>query len=152
MADVYQYELPLFKVGDRVAVSLPNGAGPGRQGRVSFISPQLQEETRTGQLRIEVSNRDLALKPDMFVDVSVFVPFGHRLAVPASAVIYSGERRVVFVDRGQGRLEPHEVELGPRAGEYFAVQSGLAAGDVVVTSGNFLVAAESRLRAATRRW
>jgi Cu(I)/Ag(I) efflux system membrane fusion protein len=151
MADVFQYELPVLAVGDPVSVSLPGSSAPARRGRIGFVFPYLQEATRTGQVRIEVPNRDLALKPDMFVDVTVSVPLGKRLAVPATAVIYGGERRVVFVDRGQGRLVPREVTLGPRAGDYFAVVSGLAAGDVVVTSGNFLVAAESRLRSTAER-
>jgi Cu(I)/Ag(I) efflux system membrane fusion protein len=84
----------------------------------------------------------------MFVDVTLRVPLGRRLAVPAAAVIYDGDRRQVFVDRGHDLLEPRDVVLGPRAGDWFAVDSGLAAGDVVVTSGNFLVASESRLRSA----
>lgn len=150
VADVFQHELPLLKVGDPVTVSLPGAGGPGVRGRVGFVYPSLREDTRTGQVRAEIPNPHAQLKPDMFVDVTLHVPLGRRLAVPVSAVVYSGERRIVFVDRGAGRLEPREVALGPRAGEFFAVESGLAEGEAVVTSGNFLVAAESRLRSALR--
>jgi Cu(I)/Ag(I) efflux system membrane fusion protein len=152
LADVFQNELPLLETGAPAQVNLPGSSGPARPGRIAFIYPYLEEATRTGQVRIEVPNRDLALKPEMFVDVTLRVPLGRRLAVPVGAVVYGGERRFVFVDRGQGRLEPREVQLGPRAGDYFAVTAGLAAGDVVVTSGNFLVAAESRLRSALGNW
>jgi Cu(I)/Ag(I) efflux system membrane fusion protein len=152
VADVYQYELPLLRVGQPASISLPQGAGRARAARIAYILPSLRSETRTAQVRLDVSNGDLALRPEMFVEVELRIPLGERVAVPASAVLNSGERRVVFVDRGGGRLEPREVRLGPQAGEYFPVESGLAEGEIVVTSGNFLVAAESRLRSATRRF
>lgn len=152
VADVFQYELPYLERGDPVRVAVPGEPGADRTGRVSFVYPYLRDATRTGQVRLEVANRDLALKPDMYVEVTVRVPLGRRLAVPASAVVYGGERRIVFVDRGGGRLEPREVELGPRAGDYYAVTAGLASGEAVVTSGNFLVAAESRLRSTLENW
>jgi len=150
VAEVFQHELPWLAVGDPVSVRLPGGAGPEIRGRIGFISPSLREDTRTAQVRIEAANPGGRLRPDMYVDVTLHAALGRRLAVPVSAVVYSGERRVVFVDRGGGRLEPRDVVLGPRAGEWFPVEAGLAAGDVIVTSGNFLVAAESRLRSALR--
>jgi Cu(I)/Ag(I) efflux system membrane fusion protein len=142
VCDVYPYELPLLKVGDPVRVS-----GRVTQGHISFIYPFLASETRTGQVRIEMPNADRGLLPDQLVDVDIAVPLGRRLAVPASAVLFNGDRRLVFVDKGAGRLEPHEVTLGAKAGDWYEVDGGLEPGDVVVTSGNFLVAAESRLRA-----
>ena len=150
VAEVFQHELPWLAVGDPVSVRLPGGGGPEIRGRIGFISPSLREDTRTAQVRVEVANPGGRLRPDMYVDVTLHAALGRRLAVPVSAVVYSGERRVVFVDRGGGRLEPRDVVLGPRAGEWFPVEAGLAAGDVIVTSGNFLVAAESRLRSALR--
>ena len=140
VCDVYPYELPLLKVGDPAQVGT-------RHGHISFIYPYLESETRTGQVRIEVANGDRALLPDQLVDVEIAVPLGKRLAVPASAVLFNGDRKLVFVDKGGGRLEPREVKLGAKAGDWYALDQGLAAGEVVVTSGNFLVAAESRLRA-----
>lgn len=150
VAEVFQHELAWLAVGDPVSVGLPGSSGPGIRGRIGFISPSLREDTRTAQVRVEVANPGGRLRPDMYVDVTLRAALGRRLAVPVSAVVYSGERRVVFVDRGGGRLEPRDVVLGPRAGEWFPVEAGLAAGDVIVTSGNFLVAAESRLRSALR--
>jgi Cu(I)/Ag(I) efflux system membrane fusion protein len=147
VCDVYPYELPLLKVGNPARVTLPEGGRAMRGGRIAFIYPFLESETRTGQVRIEVPNGDRALLPDQLVDVEIAVPLGKRLAVPASAVVFNGDRRLVFVDTGGGRLEPREVKLGPKAEDWYAVDSGLQAGEVVVTSGNFLVAAESRLRA-----
>jgi len=146
VADIYPYELPLLKVGDPVKVNLPLGGKAQRGGRVSFIYPYLEGETRTGQVRVEVPNGDRALLPGQLVDVEIRIPLGKKLALPASAVLFNGDKRIVFVDRGGGRLEPREVVLGPKAGDWYPVDSGLMAGDVVVTSGNFLVAAESRLR------
>ena len=115
--------------------------------------PYLQGSTRTGKVRVELANPDLALKPDMFADLTMEQPATEeRLQVPASAVIYTGPRRIVFVDKGDGRLVPRDVKLGVRAGDNFEVLEGLEEGDTVVTSGNFLVAAESRLKSAAEFW
>jgi len=103
-------------------------------------------------VRVEVPNPRGDLKPGMFVNVQLEVALGKRLAVPESAVLPTGEHRVVFVDVGDGRLAPREVQLGARAGDYFEVLSGLKPGECVVTSGNFLVAAESKLKSATQKW
>jgi len=152
IASVYQVDLPLLKVGMPATLANPYLDERSRHGRVSFISPALQAETRTGQVRVEVPNPRGDLKPGMFVNVELAVALGRRLAVPESAVLPTGERRVVFVDLGDGRLAPREVQLGARAGDYFEVLSGLKPGEVVVTSGNFLVAAESKLKSATQKW
>ena len=152
IASVYQVDLPLLKAGMPATLTNPYIDERSRHGHVSFISPALQAETRTGQVRIEVENPGGELKPGMFVNVELNVALGRRLAVPESAVLPTGERRVVFVDLGGGRLAPREVELGARAGDYFEVLSGLKPGDAVVTSGNFLVAAESKLRSAAQKW
>lgn len=152
IASVYQVDLPLLRVGMPASLTNPYLDARSRHGRVSFISPALQAETRTGQVRVEVPNPRGDLKPGMFVNVELRVTLGQRLAVPESAVLPTGERRVVFVDVGDGRLAPRDVELGARAGDYFEVLSGLKSGEVVVTSGNFLVAAESKLRSAARKW
>ena len=152
IASVYQVDLPLLKVGMLAALTNPYLDERSRHGRVSFISPALQVETRTGQVRVEVPNPRGDLKPGMFVNVELAVALGRRLAVPESAVLPTGERRIVFVDLGDGRLAPRDVQLGTRAGDYFEVLSGLRVGEIVVTSGNFLVAAESKLKSATQKW
>ena len=152
IASIYQVDLPLLRTGMPATLTNPYLDERSRHGRVSFIAPALQAETRTGQVRVEVPNPRGDLKPGMFVNVELGVALGRRLAVPESAVLPTGERRVVFVDVGNGRLAPRDVELGARAGDYFEVLSGLEAGEVVVTSGNFLVAAESKLKSATQKW
>jgi Cu(I)/Ag(I) efflux system membrane fusion protein len=105
----------------------------------------LQASTRTGRIRVELSNPALELKPDMYAEVKLKGEGGARLQVPESAVLYTGPRRLVFVDLGEGRLTPREVKLGVRAGEAYEVLEGLK-------SGNFLVAAESRIRSAAEHW
>ena len=152
LANVYEQDLPWVRLGNDVTLALPSGGGPARHGKVSFVAPELAGDTRTGTIRIAAANRDGVLKPGMFIDVRMHVSLGRRLAIPESAVLPTGERRVVFVDLGDGRLESRDVTLGARAGEWVEVRSGLAAGDRVVTAGNFLVAAESKLRSATGKW
>lgn len=152
VASVYQYELPLVRVGMPARILTPFPGEPSRVGRVSFVNPFLDPNTRTGEVRAVVPNRQADLKPGMFVDIVLERPLGPRLAIPESAVLYAGDRRIVFVDLGDGRLAPREVRLGTKAGTDFEVVGGLEEGDVVVTSGNFLVAAEVRLRSATQKW
>jgi Cu(I)/Ag(I) efflux system membrane fusion protein len=149
---IYESDLPHVKVGQPVEVTLPFVPQKKFEGRISYVYPYLQSGTRTGQVRIELSNPGGELKPEMYADVAFEVNRGERLQVPASAVIYTGPRRLVFVDLGEGRLRPREVKLGQRSGEAFEVLEGLSEGERVVTSGNFLIAAESRLRSAAEYW
>lgn len=151
-AEVYERDLPHVTIGQAVTVELPHVPGRSYRGTVDHIYPTLRAETRTGRVRVVLDNPDLELKPDMYANVRFEVELGERLVVPESAVIYTGPRRLVFVDLGEGRLRPREVELGASAGGYYEVVAGLEAGEVVVTSGNFLIAAESRLRSATELW
>jgi Cu(I)/Ag(I) efflux system membrane fusion protein len=123
-----------------------------RQGRVAFIYPALDSTTRTAEVRITVANPGGRLQPGTFVDAELVAPTARRLAVPESAVLPTGARYVVFVDLGDGRLAPRDVRLGQRADGYYEVLGGLTEGDVVVTSGNFLVGAESKLRSAAQKW
>jgi membrane fusion protein, copper/silver efflux system len=152
IANVFQYELPLVKVGMAASILSPFPGEPPRPGRVSYVNPFLDPSTRTGEVRAVAPNPRGDLKPGMFVDVLLERDLGRKLAIPESAVLYSGDRRIVFVDLGQGRLAPREVTLGAKAGDRYEVVDGLREGDVVVTSGNFLVASEARLRSATTKW
>lgn len=145
-AQVHPHEIAALAIGQRARVRVPEGGGAMAEGRIAFIDPQVDPENRTARARIELANPRGLLKPGMFVDVDLLVPIGVRLAVPVSAVLRTGTRDVVFVDAGGGMLEPHEVRLGRKAGEFYEVLSGLAEGDRIVTSGTFLVGAESRLR------
>ncbi len=151
-AEVYESEFPLVALGQQAQVTLPYLPGRTFQGRVSFIYPYLEGKTRTGRIRVELPNRGLELKPEMYANVELVSEKGTQLMVPAEAVLYAGPRRLVFVDLGEGQLRPQEIEIGVKSGDFYEVLDGLDEGDVVVTSGNFLVAAESRLKSATKQW
>jgi Cu(I)/Ag(I) efflux system membrane fusion protein len=151
-AEIYEAQIPLVRKGMTVTVSLSSVATAPVSGTVSFIHPYIDERTRTARVRIELDNKDLALKPDMFAEVDLQVEHGVTLVVPEPSIVYSGPRRVVFVDIGDDRLRPTLVEVGVKSGGYVEVLSGLKEGDTVVVSGNFLVAAESRLKSATGIW
>ncbi|HVS03526.1 MAG TPA: efflux RND transporter periplasmic adaptor subunit [Thermoanaerobaculia bacterium] len=151
-AEVYESELGMIQLGDRAEVGFPYMPGQAFSGRVTFVYPYLDPMTRTGRVRIEVANPQLAIKPDMFANVTLYQERGERLVVPEEAILYAGERRFVFLDLGEGRLRPQQVEVGPRVGELVEVLAGLAPGDRIVTSGNFLIAAESRLKLAMDQW
>lgn len=151
-AQVYESDLPHVRVGQQVEVTLPYVPGRTYEGEVDHVYPYLDDRTRTGKVRVVLPNPQLELRPEMYANVEFQANRGQRLVVPESAVIYTGPRRIVFVDLGGGRLEPRVVELGARSGDYYEVLSGLEAGDVVVTSGNFLIASESRLKSAGGLW
>jgi Cu(I)/Ag(I) efflux system membrane fusion protein len=151
-AEVYESELSLVKVGQEAEVSFPYLPGRTLRARVSYVFPYLRPGSRTGTFRLQLANPGLELKPGMYADVVLEAGRGERVVVPEEAVIYAGPRRLVFLDLGEGRLQPRTVELGVKSGDGYEVLAGLEAGDVVVTSGNFLVAAESRLKSATEKW
>ncbi len=147
-AEVFQNDLGRIKPGDRARLTVD--AYPGRtfEGRVNFLYPHVDMTTRTVRARIAFLNPGLKLTPGMFVNVALEVPQGKQLAIPASGVLQSGTRQVVFVNRGDGYLEPREVELGPRSGNDFVVLKGVKEGEEIVTSANFLIDSESQLQAA----
>lgn len=151
-AELYESELPLVEVGHAATVTLPYLPDKRIGGKVTFVYPYLSGATRTGQVRIELDNEKIELKPDMYANVSLSAGRGERLVVPESAVIYAGPRRLVFLDLGGGKLRPQDIQVGIKAGEYYEVLKGLSEGQRIVTSGNFLVAAESRLKSASGQW
>jgi Cu(I)/Ag(I) efflux system membrane fusion protein len=150
-AQVYEADLPLLSPGMAAVVTSPYAAG-ARRGRVAFIGPALTGDARTAVARVELPNPGALLKPGMFVDVTLEAHLGRRLVVPQDAVVPTGERNFVFVDKGGGRIEPRAVTLGARAGEWTEIAVGLSSGETVVTSGNFLVAADARLKSAIDQW
>lgn len=150
-AELYEADLGFVAKGQRAVVAL-SYVPTTYLGQVAYVYPYLDPASRTGRVRIEVPNNVLELKPDMYATVSFEIDLGPRLQVPIDAVVYTGPRRLVFVDLGEGRLRPAEVTLGVRSDDVVEVTSGLREGDVVVTSGNFLVAAESRIRSAAKIW
>jgi len=147
-ADVYEYELAFLREGQPVTLTLSYLPGRTFTGKIAYIYPYLKEKTRTATVRIEVPNPDGILKPMMYADVRLESPMGETLTVPDTAVMDTGERRVVFVDRGEGRFETRDVEVGRRAQGYVEVLSGLAEGERVSVAANFMIDAETRLREA----
>lgn len=149
LGEIYESDLPYIRLGQSVQVEFPYSGGmKERAGQVVFISPMLNGATRTAEMRVQFANPDLTLRPDMFVDFHVRVPLGARVAVPEDAVLDTGTEQYVFVDKGQGYFEPRAVKLGPEAGGYYAIESGLTVGEMVVTSANFVLDSESRLKGA----
>lgn len=150
--DVYETDLALIAKGQRAIVTLSYQPGKTYEGRVSYVYPYLDPASRTGKIRIELPNTGLELKPDMYATVAFQIELGPRLQIPIGAVVYTGPRRLVFVDIGEGRLRPQEVTLGVRNEETVEVIRGLREGQTIVTSGNFLIAAESRIRSSAKFW
>jgi len=147
VASIHEQDLARVRVGQPATATFVAMPGEHYTGTVEFISPVLQPETRTAQLRLRFANRGGALKPAMYADVEIAVPAGNaRLAVPDSAVLDTGTRQLVLVDHGGGVFEPRTVQVGLRADGYTEVREGLAEGEPVVVSANFLIDAESQLR------
>lgn len=151
-ADVYEADLALIEKGQRAVVTLSYLQGKSYDGKVAYVYPYLDPASRTGKVRIELPNAKLELKPDMYATVAFQIELGPRLQIPIAAVVYTGPRRLVFLDIGEGRLRPQEVTLGARNEESVEVIGGLREGQTVVSSGNFLIAAESRIRSSSKFW
>lgn len=147
-AQLFQNDIGRVKVGDAAAITVDSYPGRTFPGRVSFISPQLDQTTRTAKVRLEIANPDMKLSLGMFVNVKLDLALGRQLVIPASGVYQSGTRQIAFIDHGDGHFEPREIETGARAGEDFVVTKGLKAGERVATSANFLLDSESQLQAA----
>jgi len=147
-AQAFQSDLGRIKVGDPATLTVDTFPGRTFTGRVDFVYPQVDMDTRTAKVRIVFSNAGLQLKPGMFVNVTLKVPMGHQLVIPATGVLQSGTRQIAFVNRRDGYIEPREIQLGSRIGDDFIVLKGLKLGEQVVTSANFLIDSESQLQAA----
>jgi Cu(I)/Ag(I) efflux system membrane fusion protein len=117
-AEVYESDLDLIEPGDSVRITLPYSPDGELQGQVAFVYPYLDDTTRTGRVRIELANPDLALKPDMYANVELEKSLGERLVVPEDAILYAGLRSFVFLDLGEGRLRPKAVRLGRKAADF----------------------------------
>lgn len=151
LIDVAERDLPRITVGTKVTIRPRGLAGRTFTGDVSLIYPHLMTQTRTARIRVELPNSDEALRPEMYVDAEIEAGTPDPvLAVPDSAVLDSGARQAVLIDKGDGRFEPREVRLGRRGDGYVEVTDGVAEGDAVVTSANFLIDAESNLKAALK--
>ncbi len=145
-ADIYEYELPLVKVGDRATIQL--SFMPGRQfsSRIDYINPVLEGETRTAKARFTIPNETGLIKPQMFTNVELTINLGRTLAVPAEAIINTGIRKVAYVDKGDGNFEPREVITGTQTDRMVEIRAGLKAGEKVASSANFLIDSEAKLK------
>lgn len=151
-AEVFETDLALVHPGMAATVTLPYLPEATYTGTLEYLYPYLQADSRTARVRLSLDNPDGLLKPEMYAEVALEADLGQRLTVPEEAVIVAGESRVVFVDLGDGRLNPVRIKTGRRAQGYVEVLEGLSPGDTVVTSGNFLIAAETRLKTGIQQW
>lgn len=147
-AQIFQNDVGRVKPGDVVQITVDSYPGRTFSGQIEEILPQVDMTTRTVRVRLAIANPGLKLKPGMFVNVDVKSSLGRQLVVPASAVFQSGTRQLVFLNHGDGNLEPKEVATGPRVGDDFVVLKGLEAHQSIVISANFLIDSESQLQAA----
>jgi len=147
-AQVFQQDVGRLKRGDPVEVTVDSYPGRTFHGNVDQILPQVDPATRTVRVRLVMQNPGLKLKPGMYVNCDLKAPLGRQLVIPASAVFQTGTRQLVFLNHGNGSLEPKEVVLGPRAGDDLVVLKGLQQHQQIVTSSNFLIDSESQLQAA----
>ena len=146
IADIYEYELPLIKVGQKARIGL--SYFPGREfiSQVDYVYPALAGETRTAKVRFTIPNPGGDLKPQMFTKVEIKIHLGSRLSVPSEAVIDTGVRQIVYVDQGEGNFEPREVVTGLRAEDMVEIVRGLKAGEKVAAAANFLIDSEAQLK------
>ena len=153
LVDVAERDLGSVAVGQPVTVRARSFPGRQFDGKISVIYPQVNRETRTARVRVELANADFALLPDMYVDAEIAVEGGKPvLAVADNSVLDTGSRQAVFVEKGDGRFEPRIVKLGRRGEGYIEVREGIQAGEAIVTSANFLIDSESNLKAALKSY
>jgi RND family efflux transporter MFP subunit len=148
IANLFESDAARLRLGAAAQVRPAYGAGRSFSARVTFINPQIDPQTRTLKLRLEAGNPRGELRPEMFVDLDFFTGQAAAVTVPAEAVLDSGLEQRVFVDRGDGHLEPRRVQTGARLAGRIEITSGLRAGERIVVSGTFLIDSESRLKAA----
>lgn len=147
-AEFYESELGALQAGQTVGVNTNAFVNETFDGRVAVVNPFVDATKRTSRVRIDIANPDFKLRPGMYANVTLTAQAGEQLAIPVSAVMPTGKRSIAFVDKGNGRIEPREVKLGAQFGNYYAVESGLAEGEHVVASANFLIDAEAKVQNA----
>jgi len=145
-SDIYENELPLINPGETARISLSSMPGREFSAPVEFVNPTLTGDTRTVKVRLTVPNPGGRLKPQMFTNVEIKAGMGTRLVVPDDAVLDTGTRQIVYVDKGEGMFEPREVKLGVRAEGYREVLSGVKKGEKVARSATFLIDSEAQLK------
>jgi Cu(I)/Ag(I) efflux system membrane fusion protein len=139
-------------VGQKMTVTFPSMPQQKVKGTISFIDPHVDEQQRRIMARIVISDEGHMFHPGLFAEVSGEIPVGEKLTISTGAVVPTGNKFIVFVDHGDGKLEPRQIEVGIHSGDYYEVVSGLKAGDRVVASANFLIDAESRIQGVLKTW
>ncbi len=148
---LYEYDVAVVSVGDEADIQLPYDLDKSFKGKISYIYPEIELETRTAKARIEIDNPNQKLMPGMFSNIALKKNLGEAIVIPDDAVIDTGTRKIVFVKTGLSRFEPRDVKVGPRIENTFAILSGLKEGEEVVTSAHFLIDAESKFQAAIQK-
>lgn len=145
-AEIYQYELPFIKPGQRASISLSYLPGREFSSRIDYVYPSLSADTRTAKVRFRIAKPSRDLKPQMFTTVEIRMDLGKRLSVPDSAVLDTGTEKVLYVDMGDGQFEPRQVLTGIQAEGMVEVLKGIKAGEAVASSANFLIDSEAKLK------
>lgn len=148
MGDIYEYELPYIHVGQMADVTLSSMPNATFKAKLDFIYPTVDPKTRTAKVRFEIDNKKSQLKPGMYANLELRIALGKRLVVPKDAILLTGERAVIFLYHGDGKIEWRDVKIGVRAGNLIEVSEGIKEGDVIITSANFLIDSESQLKAS----
>ena len=152
LVDIFEDELPWVRAGDQASMTVAGAPGTVFEGRLTYIYPYAERQTRTIKARLEFDNADLVLKPDMIANVTIQAsPRENVVAIPSEAIVRSGLREQVFVVREPGRFEPREVEIGLSSDGWTEIRSGLAEGEQIVASAQFLIDSESSLREAAAK-
>jgi len=146
ISDIYEYELSLIKVGQTANISLSYSPGKVFSSVIDYIYPALSNDTRTAKVRFTIANPSAQLKPQMFTNVEIKIDMGKRLAIPDDAVIDTGIRQIIYVDKGEGYFEAREVRIGLKADGMTEILHGLEVGEKVAASGTFLIDSEAQLK------
>jgi len=150
--EIYAEDLPHISIGMSAQVFVDDKTAQPLSGTVSFIEPVLNNATRTARVRVQLANPGGLLRPEQYVRLQLQLELGPRLVVPREAVIFSGKNRIVFLDLGEGRLQARKITTGESNENFIEVLDGLAHGELIVSSGNFLIASESKIKSGTEQW
>ena len=150
--EIYAEDLPSIKIGMAAQIFADDKTDQPLLGTVSFIEPALNNVTRTARVRVQLANPEGLLRPEQYVRLQLQLELGPRLVIPREAVIFSGKNRIVFLDLGEGRLQARKITTGESNENFIEVLDGLVHGDLIVSSGNFLIASESKMKSGTEQW
>ena len=146
LSDIFEYELPLIRVGEKAVISLSYFPGKEFSSNIDYVYPTIAGDTRSAKVRFTISNPGNKLKPQMYTNVEVKIDLGKKLVIPDDAVLDAGKRQVVYVDKGEGNFEPREVSIGMKADGMAEITKGLKAGERVASAANFLIDSEAKLK------